>query len=611
MIWIGAIFIGLVISILDIILFTKTKRFKTYLTVFVRDTLTVILTGCFVMKNVFGAYDIFNSSEHLVSYTWKFLGLILGVGVIFLIIVGFTKRIFKIEFCEPKSKGKSLVLKIVSVLLFALGVAAFTGTLWGKDAFGDLAPDQILINLNSPTEGTDVGVYISLFEGPVLTTAFLTVIFSIIVFTNYKVTYEKDEKYVTFIPYLATRIIATILAVSMFIGGCAFGIDKFQLFTLFNAYLVDSSYIEDNYVDPNQANITFPEQKRNLIHIYLESMENTFFSKEFGGYFDENLMPDLAELSKEGISFSHNSTGYGGPIPTTGSGWSAAAMVNMSTGLPMKVPVDGNAYGSQDNFLPGAIAIGDLLAEQGYLQTVMFGADAAFAGLNYFYESHGDFQILDHKGVIAQGWLPEYYNVYWGYEDDKLYEFAKMELTRLSGSNKPFHFVMETADTHAPTGYLSYKAEKKFDTQYANCIYYSQQEAVKFVRWIQEQPFYENTTIVIIGDHLSMADSFVENIKDYQRTMYNLFLNVPEELANIPEEYKFNRDWAPFDMFPSILASIGVQFDGNKLGIGTNMFSGEQTLVERDGRWTVNKELENRSPFYNNNILVKRKKKED
>ena len=299
MIWIGAIFIGLVISILDIILFTKTKRFKTYLTVFVRDTLTVILTGCFVMKNVFGAYDIFNGSEHLVSYTWKFLGLILGVGVIFLIIVGFTKRIFKIEFCEPKSKGKSLVLKIVSVLLFALGVAAFTGTLWGKDAFGDLAPDQILINLNSPTEGTDVGVYISLFEGPVLTTAFLTVIFSIIVFTNYKVTYEKDEKYVTFIPYLATRIIATILAVSMFIGGCAFGIDKFQLFTLFNAYLVDSSYIEDNYVDPNQANITFPEQKRNLIHIYLESMENTFFSKEFGGYFDENLMPDLAELSKE------------------------------------------------------------------------------------------------------------------------------------------------------------------------------------------------------------------------------------------------------------------------------------------------------------------------
>ena len=98
MIWIGAIFIGLVISILDIILFTKTKRFKTYLTVFVRDTLTVILTGCFVMKNVFGAYDIFNSSEHLVSYTWKFLGLILGVGVIFLIIVGFTKRIFRIRF---------------------------------------------------------------------------------------------------------------------------------------------------------------------------------------------------------------------------------------------------------------------------------------------------------------------------------------------------------------------------------------------------------------------------------------------------------------------------------------------------------------------------------
>ena len=50
-----------------------------------------------------------------------------------------------------------------------------------------------------------------------------------------------------------------------------------------------------------------------------------------------------------------------------------------------------------------------------------------------------------------------------------------------------------------------------------------------------------------------------------------------------------------------------IKIDGNRLGIGTNMFSGEQTLVERDCISVVNSELSERSQFYNNNILVKRK----
>ena len=34
-----------------------------------------------------------------------------------------------------------------------------------------------------------------------------------------------------------------------------------------------NTVVEDNYVDPDRVNITFPEQKRNLIYLYLESME--------------------------------------------------------------------------------------------------------------------------------------------------------------------------------------------------------------------------------------------------------------------------------------------------------------------------------------------------
>ena len=35
---------------------------------------------------------------------------------------------------------------------------------------------------------------------------------------------------------------------------------------------VYSTFIDDNYIDPRDTEITFPEQKRNLIYIFLESM---------------------------------------------------------------------------------------------------------------------------------------------------------------------------------------------------------------------------------------------------------------------------------------------------------------------------------------------------
>lgn len=604
MLWLCVVLTGILVTVADVFLFAKDKRVVTCIHAFFRDAVTVNLVSFFLMKNVLGVINIFQPSLHGPWYALEYAALSIAIGIAFLFVLGLIKNILQFEYEEPKHKKGAMAVKIISTVFLALGVAAFTGTIWGKEAFGDLEPDQILINLNSPTEGTDVGVYISLFEGPVLTTALLTALFCIIVFPKYKLTYNKNDKKSTIFPAVVIRVLCLVLAITVLVGGCAFGIERFQLMTLFDAYLSASTYIEDNFVDPETTNIKFPEEKRNLVFIYLESMENTYFSKDLGGYFEENYMPDLAELSKEGISFSHKESGFGGPIRTFGSGWSVAAMVNMNSGLPMKVPVDGNSYGQPNNFLPGATTLGDILQEQGYEQSVMFGADASFGGLDFFFESHGNFNIFDHKGAKKMGWIPEDYKVWWGYEDDKLYEFAKTELTRLASLDKPFHFVMETADTHAPDGWLSPNAEKKFDSQYANCIYYSQAEAVKFVRWIQEQDFYENTTIVIIGDHLSMASAFFEDVKGYKRTIYNLFLNVPENLKDIPTEHTFNRQWAPFDMFPTTLASIGVEIPGNRLGMGTNVFSNQQTLLERDGFDKVNEELKNRSNFYNNNILV-------
>lgn len=605
-----AVLSGVLVGIADTFLFRKREKFLKLFAAIVADGLFCNLTALFVCnwinklvngdtESAFGFYPVMQ----------LVVALVIGFIYIFLNALADGKIYF-----EKKEQGKKkifTVMRILSIVLFVLGCAALTGTIWGKEVFGDVAPDQMVINLFSPTDGTSDDIMDGLWTGPVLQTITLSFIF--IVFTlsqRVLMCKRKDKDELCVFPLLARRIVSLSLALAMSIGGFAYGISHFELFNIVKMYLVNSNYIEDNFADPAKVKMQFPEKKRNLIHIYLESMENSFTSEELGGYMDENLIAPLTDLAKEGISFSHLEKGFGGAISTSGCNWSVASMVNMNTGLPMKVPVDGNSYGSPNNFLPGATTLGDILAAQGYEQSVMFGATAKFGGLNYFYESHGNFNILDHDAAKEKGWIPKDYKVWWGYEDDKLYEFAKTELTRLHETGKPFNFVMETADTHFPDGYVSPNTPMTRDNQYANVIAYSASETVKFVRWIQQQPFYENTTVILIGDHNSMDSNFFKDFdKNYTRTTFNLILNPAEGLLDIPEERTHNRWWGNFDMFPTILASIGVKIEGERLGVGTNLFSGEKTLFEENGGgkegWAyVNDVFAVKSDFYNENILV-------
>lgn len=128
-------------------------------------------------------------------------------------------------------------------------------------------------------------------------------------------------------------------------------------------------------------------------------------SKDLGGMEDVNLIPKLTKLSQDGITFSDSNNEFGGPKMPVGSQWSLASMTNQMTGLPMKVPGNGNSYGSSGNFLPGAWTFGDVLNSEGYEQTVMIGADARFGGLSYLFENHGNYKVMDYNYAIKNGLL--------------------------------------------------------------------------------------------------------------------------------------------------------------------------------------------------------------
>lgn len=65
----------------------------------------------------------------------------------------------------------------------------------------------------------------------------------------------------------------------------------------------------------------------------------------------------------------------------------------------------------------------------------------------------------------------------------------------------------------------------------------------------------------------------------------------------VEPQQKEKREYTLLDYFPTTLAALGAEIDGNRLGLGTNVFSYEQTLVERFGLDTVGEELRKKSRF--------------
>ena len=54
---------------------------------------------------------------------------------------------------------------------------------------------------------------------------------------------------------------------------------------------------------------------------------------------------------------------------------------------------------------------------------------------------------------------------------------------------------------------------------------------------------------------------------------YNTIINSKVE----PKNYK-NRTFTSLDMYPTILASLGVEIEGNQLGLGVNLFSNKKRV---------------------------------
>lgn len=459
-----------------------------------------------------------------------------------------------------------------------LGCTLLKSSNWAFSYFGLSAFEQIIFHLKVPLEGTNKQFIFDWIKDCLLFSILPSCILFFFLYLSHL------ESFAVYILCLC----------------CFFGLINIEFFQYIYHQFSKTNLYQKEFVPFHKSICTRnTKQKKNLIHIYLESMETTYATKESGGNSTDELLPYLTKLTKENINFS-NTNKIGGAKVVVGTGWTTGGMVASQAGIPLLFGLDHKFCKDGVPFSPGVTGLSDILNEEGYNQCLMIGSDAKFGGRYAYFKEHGNVDIQDIKALKKENKIPSDYHVFWGFEDDKLFSLAKDKISDLSKEKKPFCFTMLTVDMHHPYGFQSKQCKNKFSDPLSNSIYHTDSLLKDFIEWLKRQDFYKDTVIVIQGDHISMAAKYINKVYDkkYDRRVWNVFINSQAK----PVTTK-NREFTSMDMFPTILSALGYKLNNSKLGLGTDLFSGKQTLLEKYGFKKLNNELAKNDSFYKEKIL--------
>ncbi len=495
---------------------------------------------------------------------------------------------------------KKNTLKIIPLsFLFLFGTIIFSACNWAKSYF-NAEIGEIIFTIATGAKGTDKSIIYDGFAACLPVVICLSVLYAVMLYLAYIsrigiVLTASVNKLRARINIKRILAFALIPATVVYFAASVYHMDKqYGISDYLKQKASSTTIYEDYYADPDTVSIT--GSGRNLIMLYVESLETAYTSVEKGGFQDMDYIPYLSQLATKEISFSDRGT-TGGFHGTEGSDFTVGALFSIPSGIPFAFPVNGNEMGKYETFAAGTVNLYDILERNGYNQYFVCGSDASYGARDKLFTSHGIDEVYDYFTAINEGYVPADYHVAWGIEDYNMFNMAKDKLLS-AAQNQPFSFSMLTVDTHFPEGYICDLCTGEHDTITKNVVQCTDRQVEDFINWCKQQSFYENTTIVIMGDHPRMDLNMVEGIPEFDRTVYTCFVN-----SNSPLECSnFNRCYTQLDMFPTILSSMGYSIEGNRLALGANLFSEEPTLAEQLGFEVLDDELHKSSSYYINNF---------
>ena len=317
------------------------------------------------------------------------------------------------------------------------------------------------------------------------------------------------------------------------------------------------------YADPGKIRFSTPAHKKNLVLIYVESLECDM------GHLGPNRIDAIRPI--EDLPGYHVSNFIQAP----GTGWSIAGMISSQTGVPLK-PFYYNEAGdfvgsmAKKSIFPNLTSLSDILSREGYVQYFLVGPDLRFSGMDKFYYGHRYNYAIGRDEWLSRG-LDRSLFTGWGngLHDDTLLDEAYKVITSCRAGKKPFVVTLITTDTHFPDGFPSPRCDSKEAAEgFIGAFKYTSRYLAGFIEKLISEGLLENTDIIIMGDHLFMDSSYQAN------TWFSEDRHVYFKMITAENRKPSRNTMTHFDVAPTILDLLGRRAGSDtRFGLGISLFS--------------------------------------
>ena len=362
----------------------------------------------------------------------------------------------------------------------------------------------------------------------------------------------------------------------------------------FHDYLIAYSKYDQNknlFKNPNEIKFQDPLNKKNLIIVYVESLEYLVsdlskisdFNKLSKKNYNSSPILDLEKIEgKKIINFKE--------APT--ASFSLGGIISSQCSIPFYPSISINLNNFDGKKI---LCLSDVLNDYGYKQYHFMTVDKKFHRTDLFTQNHF-YNVRDNNKIRER--YPDA-EIAWGNGvfDDILLEDAKNKILELHNTNTPFNVVIKTTDTHYPYEFTPRcnLAKSKIEEINAYNSYKCISNLIKkFFINLNEENILDNTVIVIMGDHL--AYDMLIKLHRYHESR-NIYFKINS--SKTFTRSKMNH----FDIAPTILQEMGfLSLNDTRFGFGVSLYN-DNTKYNYDEHYksVMNKNL--LSDFYLRNIL--------
>lgn len=306
--------------------------------------------------------------------------------------------------------------------------------------------------------------------------------------------------------------------------------------------LPKSDFSDPNITTLHQQQNGLPKQHKgkNLVIILQESLGADFVGK-LGG---QDITPNLDGLSDQGIWFEN--------LYATGTRSVRGIEAVISGFLPTPARSVVKLGGSQNNFF----TIAQLLSQQGYDTSFIYGGEAHFDNMKRFFSNNGFKKIIEQKDYEAPAFAGS-----WGVSDEDLLDKAHQTFTDLNQTTKPFFSLVFTSTNHSPFEFPDGRIELAEQPKgtVANAVKYADYALGQFIDKAKQSDYWQDTVFLIIADH---SDRVYGN----ELVPISKFRIPGLVLGGTIEPKVVTQVASQIDMLPTMLSLIGVEAEHPAIG---------------------------------------------